>query len=146
MNKFENLKLSNQVCFPLYATSREVIKLYKPFLDKYNLTYTQYITMLVLWEDEKITIKELCKKLYLDSGTITPVIKKLESMGLIIKYRDKSDERIVIVELTAKGIELKEEVVKVPEQVFCKVNGSVEDLLTLKNLLEKVLNNISPQS
>lgn len=146
MDKFENLKLGNQVCFPLYAASREVIKLYKPFLDKYNLTYTQYITMLVLWEDEKITIKELCKKLYLDSGTITPVIKKLESMGLIIKYRDKSDERIVIVELTAKGKELKEEVVKVPEQVFCKVNGSVEDLLTLKNLLEKVLNNISPQN
>lgn len=146
MDKFENLKLNNQVCFPLYAASREVIKLYKPFLDKYNLTYTQYITMLVLWEGEKITIKELCKKLYLDSGTITPVIKKLESMGLIIKYRDKSDERIVIVELTAKGRELKEEVVKVPEQISCKINGNVEDLLTLKNLLEKVLNSISPQN
>ena len=77
MDKFESLKLSNQVCFPLYAASREVIKLYKPFLDEYNLTYKQYITMLVLWEDEKITIKELCKKLYLDSGTIKPVIKKL---------------------------------------------------------------------
>lgn len=146
MDKFENLKLNNQVCFPLYAASREVIKLYKPFLDKYNLTYTQYITMLVLWEGEKITIKELCKKLYLDSGTITPVIKKLESMGLIIKYRDKSDERIVIVELTAKGRVLKEEVVKVPEQISCKINGNVEDLLTLKNLLEKVLNSISPQN
>lgn len=138
MDKFESLKLSNQVCFPLYAASREVIKLYKPFLDEYNLTYTQYITMLVLWEDEKITIKELCKKLYLDSGTITPVIKKLEAMGLLIKYRDKSDERIVNVELTDKGRELKEEIVKVPEQVSCKVNGSMEDLLILKNLLEKV--------
>lgn len=146
MDKFESLKLDNQVCFPLYAASREVIKLYKPFLDKYNLTYTQYITMLVLWEDEKITIKELCKKLYLDSGTITPVIKKLESMGLIIKYRDKSDERIVIVELTTKGIELKEEIVKVPDQVSCKINGSMQDLLTLKDLLEKLLNNISPQN
>lgn len=143
MDKFESLKLSNQVCFPLYAASREVIKLYKPFLDEYNLTYTQYITMLVLWEDEKITIKELCKKLYLDSGTITPVIKKLEAMGLLIKYRDKSDERIVNVELTDKGRELKEEIVKVPEQVSCKVNGSVEDLLILKNLLEKVLDEIS---
>ena len=146
MDKFESLKLENQVCFPLYATSREVIKLYKPFLDKYNLTYTQYITMLVLWESEQITIKELCKKLYLDSGTITPVIKKLESMGLIIKYRDKSDERIVIVELTTKGKELKEEVVKVPEQVFCKVGGNIEDLITLKKLLEKVLNNITNQN
>lgn len=146
MDKFESLKLSNQVCFPLYAASREVIKLYKPFLDEYNLTYTQYITMLVLWEDEKITIKELCKKLYLDSGTITPVIKKLEAMGLLIKYRDKSDERIVNVELTDKGRELKEEIVKVPEQVSCKINGSVEDLLILKNLLEKVLDEISPNN
>lgn len=137
MDKFESLKLSNQVCFPLYAASREVIKLYKPFLDEYNLTYTQYITMLVLWEDGKITIKELCKKLYLDSGTITPVIKKLEAMGLLIKYRDKSDERIVNVELTDKGRELKEEIVKVPEQVSCKVNGSMEDLLILKNLLDR---------
>ena len=146
MDKFESLKLSSQVCFPLYAASREVIKLYKPFLDEYNLTYTQYITMLVLWEDEKITIKELCKKLYLDSGTITPVIKKLEAMGLLIKYRDKSDERIVNVELTDKGRELKEEIVKVPEQVSFKVNGSVEDLLNLKNLLEKVLDEISPNN
>ena len=146
MDKFESLKLSSQVCFPLYAASREVIKLYKPFLDEYNLTYTQYITMLVLWEDEKITIKELCKKLYLDSGTITPVIKKLEAMGLLIKYRDKSDERIVNVELTDKGRELKEEIVKVPEQVYCKVNGSMEDLLILKNLLEKVLDEISPNN
>ena len=146
MDKFESLKLSNQVCFPLYAASREVIKLYKPFLDEYNLTYTQYITMLVLWEDEKITIKELCKKLYLDSGTITPVIKKLEAMGLLIKYRDKSDERIVNAELTDKGRELKEEIVKVPEQVSCKVNGSMEDLLILKNLLEKVLDEISPNN
>lgn len=146
MDKFESLKLSNQVCFPLYAASREVIKLYKPFLDEYNLTYTQYITMLVLWEDEKITIKELCKKLYLDSGTITPVIKKLEAMGLLIKYRDKSDERIVNVELTDKGRELKEEIVKVPEQVSCKVNGSMENLLILKNLLEKVLDEISPNN
>ena len=146
MDKFESLKLSNQVCFPLYAASREVIKLYKPFLDEYNLTYTQYITMLVLWEDEKITIKELCKKLYLDSGTITPVIKKLEAMGLLIKYRDKSDERIVNVELTDKGRELKEEIVKFPEQVSCKVNGSMEDLLILKNLLEKVLDEISPNN
>lgn len=146
MDKFESLKLSNQVCFPLYAASREVIKLYKPFLDEYNLTYTQYITMLVLWEDGKITIKELCKKLYLDSGTITPVIKKLEAMGLLIKYRDKSDERIVNVEFTDKGRELKEEIVKVPEQVSCKINGSVEDLLILKNLLEKVLDEISPNN
>lgn len=142
MDKYESLKLSNQVCFPLYATAREIIKLYKPFLDKYNLTYTQYITMLVLWEDEKITVKELCKRLYLDSGTLTPVIKKLEAMELIVKYRDKSDERVVIVELTSKGKDLKEQVVEVPEQVFCKVGGNTEQLLTLKHILEDILKNI----
>lgn len=142
MDKYESLKLSNQVCFPLYATAREIIKLYKPFLDKYNLTYTQYITMLVLWEDEKITVKELCKRLYLDSGTLTPVIKKLEAMELIVKYRDKSDERVVIVELTSKGKDLKEQIVEVPEQVFCRVGGNTEQLLTLKHILEDILKNI----
>lgn len=142
MDKYEKIKLSNQVCFPLYAASREIIKLYKPFLDKYNLTYTQYITMLVLWEEEKITVKELCKKLYLDSGTLTPVIKKLDAMDLIVKYRDKSDERVVIVELTSKGKDLKEQILEVPDQIFCKFGGNVDQLLILKNILEDLLKNM----
>ena len=100
MSKYEKLKLENQLCFSLYAASREVIKVYKPLLDKYGLTYTQYIVMLVVWEHEKITVKEMGQKLHLDSGTLTPVLKKLFSMELINKYRDVNDDRVVIVEVT----------------------------------------------
>ena len=120
MSKYDILKLENQMCFPLYAISREIIKLYKPYLDQLNLTYTQYIAMLVMWEEEKIVFKELGKKLHLDSGTLTPVLKKLESMGLIIKYRSKEDDRVVIVELTETGRKLKDEAITVPERVFCQ--------------------------
>ncbi|MGL5616140.1 MAG: MarR family winged helix-turn-helix transcriptional regulator, partial [Sarcina sp.] len=108
MDKYDKLKLENQLCFPLYALSREVIKLYKPLLDKYNLTYTQYITMLVMWEEEKVTFKNLGKKLHLDSGTLTPVIKKLEAMELVTKHRTVEDDRVVVVEITEKGIALKD--------------------------------------
>ena len=118
MSKYDILKLENQMCFPLYAISREIIKLYKPYLDQLNLTYTQYIAMLVMWEEEKIVFKELGKKLHLDSGTLTHVLKKLESMGLIIKYRSKEDDRVVIVELTDTGRKLKDEAITVPERVF----------------------------
>lgn len=92
MCKYDKIKLDNQLCFSLYAVSREIIKLYKPLLDKHNLTYTQYIAMLVMWEEEKILFKELGKKLHLDSGTLTPVVKKLESMELVTKYRNKEPE------------------------------------------------------
>lgn len=139
MDKYEAIKLENQLCFSLYAASREVIKLYKPLLDKFNLTYTQYIVMLVLWEQSKISVKDIGQKLFLDSGTLTPVIKKLESMKLIIKYRNKDDDRIVIVELTEKGDALKNEILQVPEAIFCKIGGNIEDLILLKKSLDKLL-------
>lgn len=120
MDKYEKIKLDNQLCFSLYAASREVIKTYKPHLDKYGLTYTQYIAMLVVWEHEKITVKEMGKKLHLDSGTLTPVLKKLYSMELIDKYRDKNDDRVVIVEVTEKGRNMKDEIIEVPEKMYCK--------------------------
>ena len=120
MDKYEKMKLDNQLCFSLYAASREVIKTYKPQLDKYGLTYTQYIAMLVVWEYEKITVKEMGQKLHLDSGTLTPVLKKLLSMELIDKYRDKDDDRVVIVEVTEKGRKMKEEIIEVPEKMYCK--------------------------
>lgn len=141
MGKYDILKLENQMCFPLYALSREIIKLYKPHLDKFNLTYTQYIAMLVMWEDEKIVFKELGKKLHLDSGTLTPVLKKLESMGFIIKYRSKEDDRIVIVELTESGRQLKDEVVDIPEKVFCESKISKEDAIQFKYYLDKMIRN-----
>lgn len=140
MNKDNCIKLDNQICFSLYAASREIIKLYKPVLDKYNLTYTQYITMLVLWEEEKSTVKGIGKRLHLDSGTLTPLLKKLESMGLITRYRDSKDDRVVIAELTKEGRELKEEIIDVPEQVFCKVNMSIEKARELKANLDELLN------
>ena len=139
MDKYEKIKLDNQLCFSLYAASREVIKTYKPQLDKYGLTYTQYIAMLVVWEYEKITVKEMGQKLHLDSGTLTPVLKKLLSMELIDKYRDKDDDRVVIVELTEKGRKMKDEIIEVPEKMYCKFGKNIEDLVELKRLLDNLL-------
>ena len=133
------MKLDNQLCFSLYAASREVIKTYKPQLDKYGLTYTQYIAMLVVWEYEKITVKEMGQKLHLDSGTLTPVLKKLLSMELIDKYRDKNDDRVVIVEVTEKGRKMKEEIIEVPEKMYCKLGKNIEDVVELKRLLDNLL-------
>lgn len=139
MDKYEKLKLENQLCFPLYALSREIIKIYKPFLDKFNLTYTQYITMLAMWEEEKTTFKYLGNKLHLDSGTLTPVLKKLEAMNLINKYRAKDDDRIVIVELTENGLKLKDEVIDIPEQLVSECGINKEDIIKLKTELDKVI-------
>lgn len=139
MDKYDSIKLDNQVCFSLYATSREIIKLYKPFLDKFNLTYTQYVAMLVLWEDEKSTVKDIGKRLHLDSGTLTPLLKKIESMGLVKRYRDVNDDRVVVVELTEEGRMLKEEVLEVPHEMACKINMSREELIDLKKKLDNLL-------
>ncbi|SKA85195.1 transcriptional regulator, MarR family [Clostridium sp. USBA 49] len=139
MGKYDKIKLENQLCFSLYALSREVIKLYKPILDKYNLTYTQYITMLVLWEEEKIIFKELGKRLHLDSGTLTPVVKKLEAMGLVIKYRNVEDDRVVTVELTEKGKLLKEDILEVPEKMYCKLKGNDKKIIDLKKQLDELM-------
>jgi len=139
MDKYEKIKLDNQLCFSLYAASREVIKTYKPQLDKYGLTYTQYIAMLVVWEYEKITVKEMGQKLHLDSGTLTPVLKKLLLMELIDKYRDKDDDRVVIVELTEKGRKMKDEIIEVPEKMYCNFSKNIEDAIELKRLLDNLL-------
>ncbi|MBU3189562.1 MarR family transcriptional regulator [Clostridium bowmanii] len=143
MDKYETIKLDNQLCFSLYAASREVIKLYKPVLDKYNLTYTQYVTMLVLWEEEKITVKEIGKRLHLDSGTLTSVLKKLEGMELIIRYRDPTDDRVVVIELDEKGRLLKDEILEVPELIACKVGITIEEFMVLKKSLDELLKKFS---
>ncbi|EDT70683.1 MarR family transcriptional regulator [Clostridium perfringens] len=139
MDKYNILKLENQLCFRLYASSREVIKKYKPILDQYNLTYTQYLTMLVLWENEKITVKGIGKKLHLDSGTLTPLIKKLEKMNLVTKYRSKEDDRVVIVELTDEGRNLKDDMIDVPRKAFCSLGIEKEQILELKKNLDSLL-------
>ena len=102
--KYESLKLENQLCFPLYAASREIVNRYKTALDNIGLTYTQYITMLVMWEHKCISVRDMGKLLYLDSGTLTPVLKKLEQKGLVLRKRDSSDERLLNVTLTGEGL------------------------------------------
>lgn len=137
--KYAGLKLENQLCFPLYAASREMIKQYRPYLDAIDLTYTQYITMMVIWEEKKINVSALGKKLYLDSGTLTPVLKSLEAKGYVRRYRSSEDERVLLVEVTEAGEALKEQAVQIPQQMAGCVKLSPEDFMQLYQLLYKVL-------
>ncbi len=136
---FEGLKLKNQLCFPLYAASREVIKRYRPYLDELNLTYTQYIAMMVFWEEKKISVKDLGKKLFLDSGTLTPVLKSLEAKGYIIRSRSAKDERVLIAEITDEGDRLKDKAKSVPESVAGCVKLEPDEAVKLYELLYKIL-------
>lgn len=137
------LKLKNQLCFPLYACAKEVVKKYKPFLDEIDLTYTQYITMMVMWEQKKINVKTLGEYLYLDSGTLTPVLKKLEAKNYITRERSREDERILIISITDKGEQLKEQAASIPEKMGGCLSLSLEEAQELYCLLYKLLNNIS---
>ncbi|MFW6676470.1 MarR family winged helix-turn-helix transcriptional regulator [Lacrimispora sp. AGF001] len=138
---YDRLKIENQLCFPLYASAREIVRLYKPFLDEIDLTYTQYIAMMVLWDRKKVTVKQLGETLYLDSGTLTPLLKKMEAGGLLTRNRDKEDERSVIVELTEKGEQLKEQAVTIPERISQCVPLNQEEAKELYHLLYKILGN-----
>jgi len=133
------LKLKSQLCFPLYACSREVIKKYKKFLDPLGLTYTQYIAMMVLWEQKRVNVKSLGEQLYLDSGTLSPLLKKMETQGFVSRNRDAADERNVIVTITSKGESLKEKAITIPEKIGSCINLDYEDAKTLYTLLYKVL-------
>ena len=119
---YDVLKLNNQLCFPLYACARETIKLYKPYLDELDLTYTQYITMMVLWEKQSVTVKELGEALYLDSGTLTPLLKKMEAKGFLTRRRSEQDERSLIVRLTEEGEALKDRALSIPYQMMSCVH------------------------
>jgi DNA-binding MarR family transcriptional regulator len=136
------LKLENQLCFPLYAASKEVIRRYKPLLDKVDLTYTQYIAMMVLWEENEINVKTLGEKLFLDSGTLTPLLKKLESKGYITRKRLDKDERNLDISITKKGLALQEKVKNVPEEIGKCVNLSEDEAKVLYNMLYKILGNV----
>lgn len=139
MHPYDAIKLKNQLCFPLYAASREVIKRYHPYLQALGLTYTQYIAMMVLWEEGTVSSKELGKKLFLDSGTLTPVLKSLEEKGFVQRRRSPKDERVLLVALTAEGDALKEQAVAVPEKVAGCVKLNTEEALQLYKLLYQVL-------
>ena len=138
-SKYDCLKLNNQICFPLYACSKEIIRRYKPFLDKVDLTYTQYITMMALWENESMNVRELGNCLFLDSGTLTPLLKKLENKGYIKRSRSKEDERNLIVTLTDKGWDLREEMLSIPRSMASCVDLEPEEAEDLYRLLYKVL-------
>ncbi len=142
--KYDCLRLKNQLCFPLYACSKEIVRRYKPYLDKIDLTYTQYITMMVLWEEGQVSVKELGEKLMLDSGTLTPVLKKLEQKGYLTRSRDKDDERVLNVTLTKEGDALKDQAVDIPKQMGCCMKLSPEDAEALYKVLYKVLQSLGP--
>ena len=137
--KYDVLKLENQLCFPLYAASREVIKQYKPYLDKLDLTYTQYVAMLLLWENKIMTVKELGEHLYLDSGTLTPLLKKLETKGFINRVRSTTDERNLNINLTAKGEKLREEALEIPNYVHKGTILTEDELQALYKTLYKII-------
>ena len=141
---YDVLKLENQLCFPLYVCSKEIVRRYKPFLDALDLTYTQYITMMVLWEHKSITVKDLGGRLFLDSGTLTPVLKKLEAKGWITRQRLEQDERSLLVTVTQAGEALKERAVAVPRQLMSCISMDPEDAMQLYELLYKVLGSFSP--
>lgn len=140
MKKTDPLKLDNQLCFPLYAASREIIKLYHEPLSKLGLTYTQYITMMVIWEEKSINVKDLGKRLFLDSGTLTPLLKALEKDGYITRTRSKEDERVLVVELTKDGAELKKKASSIPMEVGQCIQLSADDAKELYRLLYLILN------
>ena len=140
---YEQLKLENQLCFPLYAAAKEVVRKYKPLLDEIDLTYTQYITMMVLWENESMNVKELGSKLYLDSGTLTPLLKKLEAKGYITRCRCKEDERNLIIQITDEGEALKERAAKIPGAMTEKwLNITRDEVKTTYHALYKLLSQI----
>lgn len=133
------LKLENQLCFPLYACAKEVVRSYKPFLDELDLTYTQYITMMVLWEKKQMNVKEIGKCLYLDSGTLTPLLKKLEAKGYIERHRSKEDERNLLIKITKDGEALKEKAMEVPSKMAKCLELNEKDAKELYSLLYKLL-------
>lgn len=133
------LKLENQLCFPLYAAARQVVALYTPYLKELGLTYTQYIVFLVLWEKDGIPVGEIGDKLYLDNGTLTPLLKKLESAGYLTRSRDKADERVVIVSLTDKGRALKEKAKDIPCKIGACINLKESEAQSLYILLYQLL-------
>ncbi|WP_268123674.1 MarR family winged helix-turn-helix transcriptional regulator [Roseivirga pacifica] len=138
----ENLKLSNQVCFPIYSLAKEVVSLYRPILQRLELTYPQYLVMLVLWEEGTQNVSEIGTKLNLDSGTLTPLLKRLAEKNLIERNRSTHDERIVEIKLTASGQAMKATAAEVPEQILDSLNVSIEQLEALKAGIDNILNQI----
>jgi DNA-binding MarR family transcriptional regulator len=137
------LLLDNQVCFPLYSAANAVIRTYRPLLDALDLTYSQYLVMMVLWETDGISVKDLGARLHLDSGTLTPLLKRLEVKGYVVRGRSDLDERVRVLLLTDAGRGLKQQAFAVPQQMKCKIDLELDELITLKMLCEKLINSVN---
>ncbi|MDQ1162763.1 DNA-binding MarR family transcriptional regulator [Chryseobacterium sp. SORGH_AS 447] len=142
MEQQEPLKLENQLCFPLYVIAKEITGIYRPFLDELDITYPQYLVMMVLWENDGLPVNHIGEKLYLDSGTLTPLLKRLETKGFIRRERKKKDERVVEVYITESGKALQQKACEIPEKIFKKVNASSEDWMALKENVLKILSKL----
>ena len=142
MNKYDSLKLKNQLCFPIYLCSKEIIRKYTPLLNELNLTYTQYIVMMYFWEVEESNLKDLGKTLMLDSSTLTPLLKKLELKGYIERKRNLNDERNLVIKLTKDGIGLRNKAIDIPSKMGKCINLSDSEAKTLYSLIYKVLLNV----
>lgn len=140
MDKFDSLLLKNQLCFPTYAVANKILRKYQPLLDKLDLTYTQYIVMMVMWEKKKVNEKELSKALFLKSNTLAPLLKRLKEKGYIEIKKDKLDKRNLVISLTSKGEELKEKAVEVPSSIAKEFNLSEEEAIFFYKILYKILN------
>jgi DNA-binding MarR family transcriptional regulator len=141
--EFEQLKLGNQLCFPVYAASRLIIREYQPYLDKLGITYPQYLVLMVLWETDGISVNEISQKLILNTNTVTPLLKRMESMGILRRQRSQSDERKVIVELSVKGKQLRNEAAEIPAKVASGlISGTmnIDELIDLKAKLYQLIN------
>ena len=139
--KYDVLSLKNQLCFPIYLASKEIIRKYTPLLDEINLTYTQYIVMMYFWENKKSNVKDIGKALLLDSSTLTPLLKKLESKGFITRERSTVDERNLDICITKKGMELREKALSIPEKMGKCLDLTEEETKTLYKITYKILKN-----
>lgn len=144
--EYEQLKLGNQLCFPVYAASRLITREYQPFLDRLGITYPQYLVMMILWEEDGMPVNDIAKKLVLNTNTITPLLKRMEQQGFVKRKRSRKDERKVLVQLTAKGWELQEEASLIPEKLAGRlVEGelTIDDLVRLKGMLDSMIRSLS---
>ena len=142
MEHSDSLKLNEQICFPLYVLSKEITGLYRPLLEEMDLTYPQYLVMMVLWEEDGLTVSHLGEKLFLDSGTLTPLLKRLENKGFINRIRNKEDERVVQLFLTENGKNLRQQACRIPEKLLEQIHVQIEDLKNFKETLNQLINNI----
>ena len=142
-DKYDVLKLKNQLCFPLYACSKEIVKAYKPYLDELDLTYTQYIAMMVMWEHKELRVKEIGQHLFLDSSTLTPLLKRLEEKGYVTRKRSAEDERDLIVTITDSGEALKEKAVTVPQRLVSCIDLDPQKAQLLYELLYEVIGKLT---